>query len=312
MIPNILFLLGPSGSGKTELSLELAKRLKAEIVSSDSMLIYRGMDIGTAKPTRIERRRIPHHLMDLVSPRSNFSVYQYRQKALAAIRQILKRERTPLVVGGSGLYVLALWKGLSAHPGENPKIREKLMDRAEKKGLSFLYERLQKLDPVRAQEIHSNDQRRIVRALEIFEVSGKTPSEGHGERQSLADLGYSVRFFGIERERAELYERINERVKEMFRKGWVQEVRRLKKRGFSKTARQALGYREILKFLNERPRGEVVSPLPISLIQQKTRQFAKRQLTWFRREKEIEWIPWLKGEKAASVCDKIMQRVNHA
>ena len=301
----ILFLVGPTGSGKTELALCLARRLGAEIVSADSMLVYRGMEIGTAKPAAAERRKIRHHLLDLVSPRSNFSVSQHRRLALRATREILKRGRLPLVVGGGGLYVAALWKGISPHPGGSSKIRERLQREAKKKGTAHLYERLQKIDPQRAEKIHPRDERRIVRALEIVEISGKTPSEWYRKKESLEDLGFLVRAYGITRDREDLYRRINRRVERMLGKGWIAEVKRLRKKGFSKTAREALGYREILEYLGK---GEVPAQKPLlqRLIQQRTRQFAKRQLTWFRREKEIQWISWEPGESASKVCDKII------
>lgn len=301
----ILFLVGPTGSGKTELSLCLAKRLSCEIVSADSMLVYRGMNIGTAKPSLVQRRRVRHHLIDIVSPRKNFSVYLYRQQALRVIRDILKRERIPLVVGGSGLYLEALWKGLSTPLGGNAKLRKKLQRIADSKGIPFLYGELKKIDPLRAREIHPNDRRRIIRALEIAKLSGKIPSEWYEKRESLQDLGFSVRAFGVSRDRGELYKRINQRVEKMFRKGFLEEVKRLKKPGFSKSARRALGYREVLDWL-DKGRGGVTASLRV-LIQTKTRQFAKRQLTWFRREKEIDWVSWPGGEPVSRICDKIVK-----
>ena len=299
-VPEVVFLVGPTGSGKTELSLLLAKRLGGEIISADSMLVYRGMDIGTAKPAPAEQRKVRHHLIDLVSPRSYFSVYLHRQRAFEAIQQILKRGKIPLIVGGSGLYVNAIWKGLSNIPGQGRKIY------APRGG--NLYERLRRLDPALANRIHPHDQRRILRALAIAKSSGKVPSEWYGRRESLTDLGYSPRVFGITRDREEIYERINQRVKTMFRQGLIREVKRLKRTGFSKTSKQALGYREVLEFLKK---GGDSSPKEalIPLIQKRTRQFAKRQLTWFRREKEIQLIPWGKGESASQVCDKVMKEL---
>jgi tRNA dimethylallyltransferase len=316
----VLFLVGPTGSGKTELSLLLARRLGLEIVSADSMLVYRGMDIGTAKPTRADRKGVPHHGIDLVSPRINYSVYAHRERALKAIETILGRGRVPLVVGGGGLYIGALWRGISPQPGGNRGLRRRLEREAKTKGLSFLYERLKKIDPRRAQAIHPHDERRIFRALEISEMTGKRPSEWHRERESLEDLGYDVLLFGIERERSELYERINARVIQMFRKGFLEEVKRLKRRGFSKTARQALGYREVLSYLDagrdvprgRRPSGPLTLEALISAVQRKTRQFAKRQLTWLRREKEIRRIPWAKEESCRSVCDKIIKELRRS
>lgn len=302
----ILFLLGPSGSGKTELSLLLARRLNCEIVSADSMLVYRGMDIGTAKPTPDQRKTIPHHLIDVVSPRRNFSVYEHRKRALRAIQDILGRGRLPLVVGGSGLYVEALWKGLSGYPAGNMRLRQKLIQEARQKGVSALYTKLQAIDPLRARQIHPHDQKRIIRALEIA-VQGKIPSGWHQERESLEALGYRVLVFALKRERSDLYERINRRVEKMFQKGLLQEVARLRKIGFSKTARQALGYRQILES-SSAAKGNCLSRLElIRLIQRHTRQFARRQLTWLRRERGIRWIPWGKEESVKKVCDKIIK-----
>ncbi|MBI4115428.1 MAG: tRNA (adenosine(37)-N6)-dimethylallyltransferase MiaA [Candidatus Omnitrophica bacterium] len=301
----VLFLVGPTGSGKTELSLCLAKRLGCEIISADSMLVYKGMDIGTAKPAEADRRKIPHHLIDIVSPRKNYSVHLHRKLALETIEQILKRGRIPLLVGGSGLYVDAIWKGLSRHPAGNPKLRAQLNREADKKGLPFLYRRLKSLDSAQAGRIHPNDRRRVIRALEIIKLSGKTPSEWYQKRESLEDLGYSVRIIGIQRDRVNLYERINSRVEKMFRKGLIEEVKRIKKKGFSRTARGALGYQEVLDYLRHETKstwGELSL-----LIQKKTRHFAKRQLTWLRRQKEIRWISWPEGEGISPICDKIVR-----
>ena len=299
----VLFLVGPTGSGKTQVSLCLAKRLGCEIISADSMLVYRGMDVGTAKPLPSERKKVRHHLMDIVAPRSNFSVHEHRGLALKALQKILKRKRIPLIVGGSGLYVDAIWKGLSPHPRGDLKLRRELKERLEKKGLEFLYRELKKMDPYRAGRIHPHDERRILRALEIAKLSGRPASEGDQKKTPLEDLGYSVKVYGIARDRAELYERINQRVQKMFEQGFFQEVKKLRRKRFSTTARQALGYRELLHHL--KCGGKSVSPALIQEIQQKTRQFAKRQLTWFRREKEIHWIFWGSGETARQVCDKI-------
>lgn len=284
------------------------------------MLVYRGMDLGTAKPTPLQRQKIRHHLIDLVSSRSSFSVYRHRKRALIAIEKILKRGRIPLVVGGSGLYLDLLWKGVSEIPRPSPKIS------APRSG--NLYERLRQIDPERARAIHPHDRRRIVRALEIADSSGKIPSEWFQSRSSsLADLGYSVKIFGIARGREGLYRRINRRVEAMFRKGLVGEVKRLKRIGFSKTARQALGYREVLASLRGGVADKAISGSRllrpalsggsrndglrelIQLIQKHTRRFAKRQLTWFRKEKKIRWISWEKGEPASAVCDKIMKEL---
>ncbi len=270
------------------------------------------MDIGTAKPTPAERRKVRHHLIDLISPRSEFSVHEYRRRALEAITKIQGRGKIPLVVGGSGLYLHALWKGLSNYPGRDRTFRRRLEQEADLKGVAGLYRRLRKIDSERAEKIHSHDRRRIIRALEIAAVLGTGPRVGHRSQESLEDLGFSVQVIGIQRERADLYGRINQRVKAMFRKGFLKEVGRLQKKGLSKTARQALGYKEALTAWHQgsRLRHGRATPELVPLIQTRTRQFAKRQLTWFRREKGIEWVDWAPGESARAVCDKIMMQLS--
>lgn len=312
MIKKVIFLIGPTASGKTELALELARRFNLEVISLDSMQVYRGMDIGTAKPTSAERRKVRHHLIDCISPAASFSVHQYQKMALRVIQDILRRGRTPLIVGGSGLYLQALWKGLSPQPAGNKQLRQKLEREIKRKGLAVLYGRLKKMDPKRAKAIHPHDSRRILRALEIAELSGKPPSDWQGKRESLEDHGIEVQAFGIQRDRSDLYERINQRVKRMFRKGFLGEVERLKRRRLSKTARQALGYREVLGQwkTSPRPLSRDEEKKLMQSIQQHTRQFAKRQLTWFRHEKNIRWIPWNEGETPISVCDKIAGEMN--
>ena len=310
----VIFLVGPTASGKSDISIRLAGRLKAEIVSADSMLVYKGMNIGTAKPSVNERMKIRHHLIDIVSPRVSFSVYQYRKNALSVIRDILNRGRIPLIVGGSGLYMEALLKGLSVQPKANLKFRKKLDQEIKQKGLEWVYELLKKIDPRRAEKIHPHDQRRIVRALEIIHFSDKTVSEVYAPRQNLEGMGFHAKIWGIHRNLQDLYERINRRVETMFQDGFILEVKNLKKKGFSKTAREALGYREILGYLNQ-CRGGVSPPglaptTLIELIQKRTRQFAKRQLTWFRRDVGIRWIDWQQSENASHVCDKIVKEVN--
>lgn len=306
----LLILAGPTASGKTELSLCLARKLGCEIVSADSMLVYKGMDIGTAKPSAAERKKIPYHLMDLVSPRSVFSVFDHRKRALRALREIQERGKIPLVVGGGGLYLAALWKGLAGHPGGDAVLRKRLKEQVCRYGLKRLYEKLRRIDPARAARIHPHDERRILRALEIAGLSGKTPSQWYQSQESLMDLGYSVQAFGLRRDRADLYRRINDRVKSMFKRGLVEEVKRLNRRGLSKTSREALGYREVREYL-KRGGGPGTKQELVGLIQKRTRHFAKRQLTWLRREKAIRWVDWREGETARAVCDRIVSELRN-
>lgn len=296
----ILFLVGPTASGKSRLGLYWAKKLKGSILSADSMQVYKGMDIGTAKPSPAERSQISHYLIDVISPASSFSVYQWRGLALKAIREIVDRNRLPIVVGGSGLYIQALTHGLSEQAPADLKLRQTLAKLAQRRGLDFLYQRLQKLDPKSAKKIHPHDLKRIVRALEIYELTGKTKSAWEKKTESLADLGFSFRMIGLRYPREILYKRIESRIDRMIQDGLVKEVRRLSRKRLSKTASQSLSYREILACL----KGEMGLEEAVSLLKKNTRNFAKRQLTWFRHEKRIQWIE-AQGKTPAEMYRKV-------
>lgn len=304
----ILFIVGPTASGKSELAVALAKRLNGEIISADSMQVYRGMNIGTAKPTKAQCCGIPHHGIDLIPPHKKFSVCAYRQFALKKIREILKRGKIPIVAGGTGFYVRALLEGLTPQPGANAAVRKKLEAEAREKGLPVLFDRLLQIDPERAREIGPHNQRRIVRALEIYQVSGKKPSATGAKSPGLRDLGYVPLVFGIHRDRQALYERINARVDRMFRGGLVSEVKRLMRKKISQTAFQGVGYKEVLEQLKRCPRTKDWVAVK-EKIKQTTRHFAKRQWTWFKRESGIRWIWWPEGvsvSKAADCVERMM------
>ncbi len=303
MRPQVLFIVGPTACGKSKLAVELAKRLAGEIISADSMQVYKGMDIGTAKPTSRERKNIPHHLMDIFSPAHLFSVYEYQKRALIKIRQIIKRGKIPIVVGGSGLYVRSLLQGLSGQPGADFKLRKKLEEEASQRGLDTLYQRLQKKDPERAAQINPNDQKRILRALEILEASPQKPSEWHQSRQSLSDLGFDSRVIGITKDRQQLYSDIEKRVDQMFRKGLVKEVKQLMKGKISQTAAQAVGYKELFEFFV----GRLSLSQAKDLIKRNTRRFAKRQWVWFKKEPKIEWVEWPEGVDVKKMADIILK-----
>lgn len=308
MKPRVLFLVGPTASGKSEVALRLAKRLGGEIISADSMQVYRGMDIGTAKPPSLAQKRVPHHLIDLVSPAKTFSVYQYRNLALQKIREILKRRKLPIVAGGSGLYIRALLEGLSGQPGGDGALRREFEKEAQSKGSGALHRRLQKIDPKIAQKIHPQDQKRIIRALEISLTSNKNPSEWYAQRESLSALGYEPVVIGIAKERQELYQGIARRVDRMFRAGLVGEVKSLAKKKFSRTAGQAVGYKEVMAAL----KGTCSLEEARELVKRNTRRLAKRQMTWFRKEAGIQWILWKQGDDTEKVADKIRKAWNDA
>lgn len=292
MSRRVLFLVGPTGSGKSKLALHLAKKLNGEIISCDSMLIYRGMDIGTDKPTPKEQKLVPHHLLDLRSPRAECSVFKHREMALKAMDQIFAKKRLPIIVGGSGFYFKTLVDGLTPQSGKQAQFRNKLEALACQKGLSYLYGRLKKIDSERASKIHPNDKRRIIRALEILKSSEKIKNNLVGGFDS---RGIRWIAFGLSRDRVELYQGIGQRVDRMFESGWINEVKRLKRMGLSKTARAAIGYTEILNYLD----GKQTLEKAKSAIKKRTRHLAKKQMTWFRRDKRIRWIP-IAGDKFVS------------
>lgn len=302
MKPRILFLIGPTGSGKSELAIRLAKSLNGEIVSCDAMLIYKKLDIGTAKPTRKERNGIRHHLMDVLPRGRSFTVSRYRKMALKAIAAILKRKKLPVIVGGSGLYISALIKGLPSQGESTANARKKLERELSENGVKALYERLQKIDPDRAKDILPSDGRRTIRALEIYETLGEKPSVWMTKRIGLKELGYQWTAFGLRRDRHELYERVNQRVDQMMKRGFLNEVKMLKKGRFSKTAFHAIGYRELSDYLDEK----ITLEQAIQDTKKRTRHLAKKQLTWFRKESEIHWIS-VKGNNLNSAKSEILK-----
>ena len=278
----VIFLVGPTASGKTELSIKLARKLNAEIVSCDSMCVYKGMDILTSKPSPSVRKKIKHHLIDIIPPTEEFSVAEYRKMALDKIEDILKRGKTPLFVGGSGLYVKAVIDGLFPSAEKDLKFRKLQEALAKKYGKGYLYRKLKKIDPDRAGKIHPNDLRRVIRALEIYHTEKKRPSELN---RSTEPLKYDFKIFGLAAERSELYKNIDDRVEEMFKKGIAGEVKKLSKKTLSMTAGKALGYSEVLGYLKDEYSLEEAK----ELLKKNTRHFAKRQLTWFRPDSRIHW-----------------------
>lgn len=279
----LFFLVGPTASGKTALSLKLAEMLNAEIISCDSMCVYKGMDILTSKPAGKERKRIRHHLIDIISPVEEFSVAEYRKLALEAVEDILGRAKTPLFVGGSGLYVKAIVDGLFPSGKKDEVFRVKQEKLAKKYGRMYLYNKLKRIDPSAAAKIHPNNLRRVIRGLEIYHTERKRPSE---LKKQTRPAVYPTKIFGLKPDRDTLYRSIENRVEEMFKKGIVREVRRLSSMRLSVTAQGALGYKEVLGYL----KGDYSLEGAKELLKQNTRRFAKRQMTWFRAEHRIEWL----------------------
>lgn len=282
----VIVIVGPTASGKTSLSIELAKMLGGEIVSADSMQIYKKMDIATAKPTKDEMQNIPHHLMSIVEPAESFSVALYKEKALEAIEDIFARGRQPVVVGGTGLYIDTLIKNTTFFDFEKSDIREKLAERLEKDGIEKLYEELMKVDPQSAEKLHINDTKRIMRALEVYYGTGKTitlQAELSHEKESC----YNWLVIGLTAENRELlYDRINRRVDIMLSDGLISEAEEFFRENQSSTAKQAIGYKELRPYFD----GLMTLDEAVENLKRETRRYAKRQLTWFRRNSEINWI----------------------
>jgi tRNA dimethylallyltransferase len=285
--PRVGFIVGPTGSGKTALALEAAERLGAEIVNADSRQLYRGMDIGTAKPSPEERRRVSHHLIDVRSPDEPVDVATFVTMAREAIAEIAGRGRAILVVGGSGLYLRVLRGGIFSGPSASPELRRELEALAAERGIGFLHDRLAEVDPASASRIQRNDLYRITRALEVYRLTG-VPISVHQQRHRFAAAEYEALMLGIEVSRARLYEAIERRFEAMIEVGLVDEVRALLAQGYNpdRPPLSAIGYREISAFV----RGELELEKAVEAAKRESRRLAKRQLTWFRREPGIVWI----------------------
>lgn len=284
--PRAVFVVGPTGVGKSDISMSLASHLNAEIISADSMQVYRYMDIGTAKPTAAQRRQRQHHLLDVVDPDGEFNVALFREHALAAMKEIWARGRNVLVVGGSGLYVKALARGLTRGVGRNVKFRASMERTISEKGLSFLFERLKRVDPDAGERIHPHDRVRIVRALEVLQSTGKSLKQWHQEH-GFQDRPFDMLAVGLKRTRADLYERIDLRCCEMMEGGLLDEVAGLLEKGYSLALRsmQSVGYRQAGECLM----GRLSQADALSSMQQATRRLARRQLTWFRGDDKLQW-----------------------
>lgn len=292
MKPDCLVICGPTASGKTALAVALAQRLNGEVVSADSMQVYRSMDIGTAKPTKEEMQGVPHHMLDVADPWENYSVSRYVSDAIPVMDDILARGKLPIVAGGTGLYIDHLMAGRQFAPFD-PKaaqVREQLQQQAREEGLEPLRQQLAQVDPQAAQRLHPNDEKRIIRALEVYLTTGKTITQHNLESQAIPPR-YHPLTIGLDFEqRPNLWNRIDQRVDVMMEQGLEQEVQRLLDGGISPTctAMQAIGYKEIVAALQQgRPVWEGAEEVKL-----RSRQYAKRQLTWFRRNPNTHWIRW--------------------
>jgi tRNA dimethylallyltransferase len=287
--PLVVILLGPTGSGKTALSLALAERFNGEIVSCDSVAVYHGMELGTAKPTREERARVPHHLIDVATPDKAFTAGEYSRMARAALNQIAARKRMPIVTGGTGLYLRALTEGLFPGPPRQQAMRDRLLRSLQDRSANWLHRMLSRLDPKSARRIHANDTPKLIRALEILFTTGQTLTDTLEAGPDLARdplKGFRLLRIGLNPTRHELYERLNARCAAMFAAGLVEETGGLLEKYGRVKALDSLGYRQALAVLA----GSLTVEAGIEAAQQGHRNFAKRQMTWFRREPDVHWL----------------------
>jgi len=298
------FLSGPTASGKTTIGIELARRIGAEILSMDSMALYRHMDIGTAKPSRSQQEAVPHHLIDLIDPHEEFSLAQYTEAAHRQVRQIKSRGREALFIGGTPLYLKGLLRGIFEGPPADWAFRKRLQQEAEEHGSAVLHERLVQVDPISAERLHPNDQRRLIRALEVYEKTGSPISELQQQFETGRPAD-ACHVFVLQWPREQLHRRIDRRVDEMFAAGLVDEVRAVLDRPEppSRTAGQAVGYREVIDHLN----GKQDLAETIELVKNHTRQLARRQETWFRSLSECRFVPMSESSDPATIVDRIVE-----
>lgn len=307
--PKIIALVGPTGSGKTDTAIWLSKQLGGEIVSMDSMQIYRRMDIGTAKPTPEQLREAVHHMIDVAEPDTLFTVSDYRSMAMQAIDDILSRGKLPILTGGTGLYLNALsFEMTLGENGANSELRQQLNAIAEQEnGPEELHQRLHQVDPVSAARLHKNDVRRIIRALEVHASTGKPMSEREDETKS--EGPYHIMVYGLSLPREQMYARINQRVDEMMRDGLVDEVKALLSSGIKPRreggAMQAIGYKEIVSAVL----GEISMEKAVDLIKQSSRRYAKRQWTWFRRDERTQWFDWTQFPSREALLLRLLEKI---
>lgn len=293
MKDTVIAVVGPTAVGKTSLSVEIAKHFDGEIISGDSMQIYQGMDIGTAKITEKEQQGIPHHMLDIVSPQEPFSVADFQDLVRKNISAIRSRNKLPIIAGGTGLYIQAALYNYQFSDNKRDDTYQKQIEQLiEQKGADYLYQRLAQIDPAQAEKTHPNNVRRVIRALEVYARTGKTMTEHHADQSK--NSPYQPIFIGLEMDRELLYNRINLRVEQMLKNGLLDEVNVLYQKGLEKSqAMQAIGYKELLPYL----RGEISLDEAIDTLKRNSRRYAKRQYTWFKNKMHVHWYTVSPEEK---------------
>jgi tRNA dimethylallyltransferase len=304
----LIILAGPTASGKTSVSIDLAKRLGGEIISADSMQVYKYMDVGTAKISVEEMQGVKHHLIDVLDPKEDFNIVKFQNMVKCSIEEIVKNGHIPILVGGTGFYIQSVIYDIDFNnEDDNSSVRKKLEEEYDAFGADFMHEKLKKIDIVSAQTIHKNNKKRIIRAIEYFLINNE-PISSHNEVQREKKSPYDYRFFVLNPPRDILYERINKRVDIMVENGLVDEVKKLREMGLSTAniSMQGIGYKEIIEYLE----GEVSLETAIENIKQNTRHMAKRQVTWFKREKDVIYVDPFSFESNDKIVDYMIEKIN--
>ena len=304
----LIILAGPTASGKTSVSIDLAKKLGGEIISADSMQVYKYMDVGTAKISVEEMQGVKHHLIDVLDPKEDFNIVKFQNMVKCSIEEIVKNGHIPILVGGTGFYIQSVIYDIDFNnEDDNSSVRKKLEEEYDTLGADFMHEKLKKIDIVSAQNIHKNNKKRIIRAIEYFLINNE-PISSHNEVQREKKSPYDYRFFVLNPPRDILYERINKRVDSMLENGLVDEVKKLREMGLSTAniSMQGIGYKEIIEYLD----GEVSLETAIENIKQNTRHMAKRQVTWFKREKDVIYVDPFSFESNDKIVDYMIEKIN--
>lgn len=305
MQKKILCLVGPTAAGKTDVAWELARKIPLEVISCDSMQVYKELNIASCKPAKKILKKLPHHLINAVSVKDEYNAAQFRRDALKAIAAIHKKNKIPLIVGGSGLYMSVVLDGIFKGAKKDKNLRNKLRKEADELGSAHLYERLKRLDSKAAAKIHFNDLKRIIRSLEVFHLTKNPISDLQQKRNGIFEK-FDIQIFGLNRDRQKLYSRIDSRVNQMFEQGLLKEIKNVLTKPISLTAQYCLALKEIKGFLG----GKYDLAEAKRLIQQNSRRYAKRQLTWFRKDKRINWIEINDEDAPADIANKIFLKIN--
>ncbi len=302
----VIVLLGPTAIGKSRIAIEIAKALGTEILTADSRQVYRGMDIGTDKPTMAERQGVVHQLIDLIDPDEHFNVGDYRRLAASSIERLHQQGKIPLIAGGTGLYIRALLHGLWSGPAANWNLRKQLDTQAQQKGVAYVHQQLSLIDPVLAKQLHPNDYVKVQRGIEVYYALGIPLSEAH-QRHRFQETPYQSLVVGLNMEREHLYQRIEERVELEIKKGLIQETEQLLNQGFHPglSSMKSLGYRQMAEFIT----GNCDYNEAVLTLKRDTRHFAKRQMTWFRKEPFVTWVHRQKQESTTHMTDRILEQI---